>query len=295
MSGFSAEWLALRSAADDRARSTELEVRLADWWVRHVGTVRGSVPVCVDLASGTGANVRRLAPRLPGPQHWRLVDVDDSLLAHARRACEGLPARDGSTRDGGVASVETQELDLASASLMEELVGATLVTASALLDLVSAEWLERLADAVTGTRAAGLYALDYDGRRECTPADPLDARAHVAFDRHQRTAKSFGVALGPDAAARTADAFAARGYAVFRARSDWDLGAADATLQRELLRGWAHAAIAIEPESSDDLQRWLDRRLAHVASGASRLRVGHEDLLVLPRTQSRDSPALPPT
>jgi hypothetical protein len=291
MSGFSADWLALRSAADDRARSTELEARLADWWVRHVDTVRGSVPVCVDLASGTGANVRRLAPRLRGPQHWRLVDVDDSLLAHARRACAELPSRDGSTRvgstrDDGVAAVETRQLDLASASLTEELVGATLVTASALLDLVSAEWLERLADAVTGTRAAGLFALDYDGRRECRPADPLDARAHVAFDRHQRTAKSFGVALGPDAAARAADAFAARGYAVFRARSDWALGAADATLQRELLRGWAHAAIAIEPESSDDLQRWLDRRLAHVASGASRLRVGHEDLLVLPRSQS---------
>jgi hypothetical protein len=279
MSGFSAAWLALRSAADDRARSIELEVRLADWFARRVSTAPGRAAVCVDLASGTGANVRRLAPRLPGPQHWRLVDADGALLAHARPSL--APLRDG---DDAIATAETRQLDLASASLVAVLADATLVTASALLDLVSAAWLEQLADAVAATRAAGLYALDYDGRRECMPADPLDARTHAAFDRHQRTAKSFGVALGPDAAARAADAFAARGYDVYRARSDWDLGVADATLQRELLRGWAQAAIAMEPESGDELQRWLDRRLEHVASGTSRLRVGHEDLLVLPPT-----------
>jgi hypothetical protein len=285
MSGFSAAWLALRSAADDRARSAELEGRLADWFVRHAGSAGGRPRVCVDLASGTGANVRRLAPRLPGPQHWRCVDVDEALLADARSALAELRTRDD------VATVETRQRDLVSVSLADELAGATLVTASALLDLVSADWLERLADAVTGARAAGSFTLDYDGRRECAPADPLDARVHAAFDRHQRTAKSFGVALGPDAAARAAAAFAARGYEVHRARSDWNLGPADAALQRELLRGWAHAASAIEPESGDELQRWLDRRLAHVASGASRLRVGHEDLLVLPL---RDSVLLPP-
>jgi hypothetical protein len=74
---------------------------------------------------------------------------------------------------------------------------------------------------------------------------------------------------------------------VYRARSDWDLGAADSALQRELLHGWATAAIAMEPKSGDELRRWLDRRLGHVASGASRLRVGHEDLLVLPPAGSR--------
>jgi hypothetical protein len=286
MSGFSAAWLALRSAADERARSAELEMRLSNWFVRHVGTEYGRPRVCVDLASGTGANVRRLAPRLPGPQHWRCVDVDETLLAHARSTLAELR-----TRGDAVATVETRQLDLASVSLGDELAGATLVTASALLDLVSADWLERLADAVTGARAAGLFALDYDGRRECTPPDPLDARTHAAFDRHQRTAKSFGIALGPDAAARAAEAFAARGYEVHRARSDWTLGPADAALQLELLRGWAHAAIAFEPESGDELRRWLDRRVAHVASGASRLRVGHEDLLVLPL---RDSQVPPP-
>jgi SAM-dependent methyltransferase len=277
MSGFSATWLALRAGADDRARSVELEARLATWLRRRPEFARGEPLVCVDLACGTGANVRRLAPRLPGPQHWRLVDADAALLAHARTACAELRAADGAP-----VNIELRHLDLADAPLTAAASGAALVTASALLDLVSAAWLGRLADAVTAAGAAGLYALDYDGRRECTPADRLDARAHAAFDRHQRTAKSFGVALGPEAAARAAEAFASRGYEVRRARSDWRLDAADADLQRELLRGWADAAIAIEPDGGADFLGWLERRVAHVASGASRLSVGHEDLLALP-------------
>jgi hypothetical protein len=66
-------------------------------------------------------------------------------------------------------------------------------------------------------------------------------------------------------------------------RSDWLLAPADAELQEQLLRGWWEAAVAAEPESRSEYRGWLERRLAHVASGASHLRVGHEDLLVLPR------------
>lgn len=275
--GFSAEWLALRSDADDRARSVELERRLADWLRSRLAAAPGEPLVCVDLASGTGANVRRLAPRLPGPQRWRALDADDALLAHVRPACAALR-----NADGRATMVEVRRLDLAVAPLTDEFRGAALVTAAALLDLVSGAWLDSLAGAVCTAGAAGLYALDYDGRRECTPVDPFDARAHAAFERHQRTAKGFGPALGGDAVAHAAQAFAACGYAVHRARSDWVLGPSDAALQRALLQGWAEAAIAIEPDAGRAVEGWLERRLAHVATGASRLRVGHEDLLVLP-------------
>jgi hypothetical protein len=277
VSGFSAAWLALRSAADDRARSAALEQRLAGWLRARLASAPGGPLTCVDLACGAGANLRRLAPRLPGPQRWRAVDADEALLAHVGPACVAL--RDA---DGGATTVELRQRDLASAPLAAELGGAALVTGSALLDLVSGPWLDALADAARDAGAAGLFALDYDGRRECSPADPCDARAHAAFERHQRTAKGFGPALGGDAVVGAARAFAARGYAVHRARSDWVLGPSDAALQRELLRGWADAAIAIEPGARDELLAWLQRRLAHVASGASRLRVGHEDLLALP-------------
>ncbi len=277
MSGFSATWLALRSGADDRARSVALEQRLAPWLRARLAAAPGTPLVCVDLACGTGANLRRLAPRLPGPQRWRAVDADESLLAHVARAAATL--RDG---DGDGTTIEVRRRDLAAVPLATEVDGAALVTASALLDLVSGAWLDALADALRDANAAGLFALDYDGRRECEPADAFDARAHAAFERHQRTEKGFGPALGGDAVVRAAQAFAARGYDVYRARSDWLLGPSDAALQRELLQGWAEAAGESEPDARDEVDAWLERRLAHVACGASRLRVGHEDLLVLP-------------
>ena len=84
-----------------------------------------------------------------------------------------------------------------------------------------------------------LLALDYDGRRECVPGEAGDAPALAAFNLHQRRDKGFGPALGPRAAEVAAAAFAARGFRVQRAPSDWWLGPEEAALQDALLRGWA--------------------------------------------------------
>jgi hypothetical protein len=231
----------------------------------------------VDLACGAGANLRRLAPRLPGPQRWRLVDADAALLAEAERRWAGLHAADGATVE-----VDFVQADLAAVDLDACCAGVALVTASALLDLVSAAWLDRLAAAIARGRLVALFALDYDGRRACEPEDPDDALAHAAFDAHQRRDKGFGPALGPQAAAYAARALAAQGFGVERARSDWRLGPGEAPLQAELLRGWARAAQEAAPESRETLEAWLGRRLAQLDCGRSRLTVGHEDLLAAP-------------
>ena len=81
MSSFSAEWLALREPVDAASRNLELTTRLLNWRQRF-----NTLPV-LDLASGTGANFRFLAPRLGGGQHWRLIDHDSKLLAQS----PGLP------------------------------------------------------------------------------------------------------------------------------------------------------------------------------------------------------------
>jgi SAM-dependent methyltransferase len=272
VSGFDAAWLALREPADAAARSAALEDALARALERRGGTL----PI-VDLACGTGANLRHLAPRLPGPQRWRLVDADEALLAEARRRCTGLH-----DRDGVPVEITFVQADLATADLAACCAGAALVTASALLDLVSAAWIDRLAAAIARGRPAALFALDYDGRRECLPADPDDAPAHAAFDAHQRRDKGFGPALGPQAAAHAARVLAARGLRVERARSDWRLGAGEAALQGELLRGWTQAAVESAPASRADFEAWLARRLAQRDAGCLQVTVGHEDLLALP-------------
>ena len=79
MSTFSAEWLSLRECADERARNKDVANAFFAWFMQ-----RPSVSV-VDLGSGTGANLRAVAPLLPNRQSWTLIDNDAALLATARR------------------------------------------------------------------------------------------------------------------------------------------------------------------------------------------------------------------
>jgi hypothetical protein len=257
VSGFSAQWLALREPADDAAR--------ADGVTRHVvNALAGLAPVrIVDLGSGTGSNVRYLRSRFATETQWLLVDNDPALLDVATRAVPiAIEAR----------SHDLRHLD---ASLFA---GRDLVTASALLDLVSDRWLLALAERCRAARAHVLFALNYDGRLHCTPAEPDDELIRDAVNRHQRGDKGFGPALGPAAGARAEAVFRAAGYHVLRARSDWDLGAAHAELQRQLIAGWAVAATAVAPDAATRIDDWRLRRLAYVARGVSRLIVGHDDV-----------------
>ena len=76
-----------------------------------------------------------------------------------------------------------------------------LVTTSALLDLVSAEWLERLVVETAARRLPVYAALSYDGKIALSPQDPFDSDIVAAVNRHQHGDKGFGPALGPEAAA----------------------------------------------------------------------------------------------
>ena len=73
---------------------------------------------------------------------------------------------------------------------------------------------------------------------------------------------------------------AALGYQVQTARSDWQLGPADAALVRELITGIARA-VAVEYDLDPGaLHEWKTFRLAHADSGTCL--VGHLDLLATP-------------
>jgi len=260
MSGFSADWLALREPADAVARNRELTARLIDWRQQY-----GTLSV-LDLGSGTGANYRFLAPRLGGDQHWRLVDHDPALLAEINRRCDS-PG-------------ETACLDLAGSWQTLEVAQVDLVTASALLDLVSLDWLERLARYSQAWRAAMFMVLSYDGTIHWQPALAGDDRVRDAVNHHQRTDKGFGPALGPDAAPMLAALLAKQGYDVALRPGPWRLGPEHAALQTALLIGWAAAVqeIAVEPVDQNQLAVWVDQRQRLIEQGDSRLTVGHWDL-----------------
>jgi SAM-dependent methyltransferase len=265
MSGFSADWLTLREPYDLRARNPAVLDAVA-------ASLKPLSPVrVVDLACGTGSTLRALSPHLPKRQSWKLIDNDPDLLAHAT----ATPLAEN-------VSVTAVRLDL-SRDLEAALDGAAdLVAMSALLDLVSRPWLDRLAVAVTA-RAIPLYAaLSYDGRTGFTPSDPFDAAIATAVNAHQRTDKGFGPALGPAGAAFAIARFEAKGYSVVHGASDWTMGPDDRDMQTEILGGWASAAQEMGALQNDDITAWLARRRAAIAGGRSSLYVGHVDFLAIP-------------
>ena len=258
---FSAQWLALREPYDMRARNVAVLDALAAAF-----RDRESIAI-VDLACGAGASLRALAPRLPPRQSWRLVDNDLGLLA--RTPALATPPR---------LTVQARAIDLAR-DLELALDGPLdLITCSALLDLVSPPWLERLA-VEAAARSLPLYAaLTYDGRATLEPSHAFDAEMVAAVNRHQRRDKGFGPALGPQAAAAAIARLEAIGYAVVQGRSDWMLGADDGVIKDAILAGWAGAARELGDVPLGEIVAWLTCRREQLA----RLQVGHVDFFAVP-------------
>jgi len=264
MSGFSAEWLKLREPYDLRARNAAV--------LDAVFNLLAGQPsvTLVDLACGTGSTFRALSPRISARQTWRLVDNDLSLLARVS------PSSPPGINVTAVPVDLNRDLEAAFDT------AADLITTSALLDLVSGDWLNRLAIAAAARRWPVYAALSYDGRAELAPADPTDRRIVDAVNRHQRTDKGFGPALGPSAAQTAIEAFGRVGYAVSHGLADWEFGPTDREIQTEVLSGWAGAAREIGDPPPREIVDWLERRRGLIAAGHSSLRVGHVDLLACP-------------
>ena len=287
MSGFQTDWLELREAADRNARSAYLCTQLA------AALTPGRERRVVDLGSGTGANLRYLAPRLGGDQHWLLVDHDQALLDYAQHATKAWADTRGLTvsADDRECLVSGDRFSLGlrwrkadiSASLDRLITpDVDLVTASALLDLVSTEWIGRLVQHCRAARCALMLALSYDGRMTWQPALDADEAIRGLFNRHQRTDKGFGRAVGPDGAAEATRQLSGAAFEVLSDRSDWRLTGADARLQQALLSGCAQAATAMHQDLADRIDEWLTQRRALITHPEGAVTVGHVDLLGLP-------------
>ncbi|VTU34843.1 hypothetical protein H6CHR_04296 [Variovorax sp. PBL-H6] len=288
MTGFSADWLALREPFDLAARAESaatLDLRGMAGRMRH-----DARPLDVlDLACGTGANLRALAPSLGGAQRWLLVDHDPRLLAalpgafaawaHAQDLI--LRTDDQRLHVEGLdwnAEVRWQRADLASALDAVPFAGAQLVTAAALLDLVSASWLDALFDRVCKANAAAFFALSVDGRVSWDPVVEEDEAVDRLFAAHQRRDKGFGAALGGKAPAAAAARLAAEGCRVTLSDSDWRIE--EMRMLQAMIDGVGSAALEQAPSAHALVQAWQVKRRA--LAPRSCLRVGHTDLLMLP-------------
>jgi hypothetical protein len=261
-------WLELREPADAAARATDLVDELR----------RGLPPRIVihDLGCGTGSMGRWLAPRLPAPQHWVMYERDADLLA---RVPAHMP---DAAADGSVITVETRRRDITRLD-HGELAGASLITASALLDMLSADEIARIVATCVGAGCPALLTLSVIGRVELTPPDPLDEPIATAFNAHQRRSVDGRRLLGPNAADAAADMFVRLGADVLVRPSAWRLDAAHAALTAEWLTGWVGAACEQRAELRTAARAYLRRRRAAAIGGNLRVSVHHHDLLARPR------------
>ena len=278
---FDADWLALREPFDAAARS----LSLAETLIAHLP----ARPRLLDLGCGTGSLFRWLAPMIAGPQVWFLADQDPALLdaAYARSA-EWAEARGWTVTfpqramlvhaPGGAWRIEALAVDLADPESLP-LEDADAVLCSALLDLVSAEWVESLA-ALLDTPF--LACMSVDGRDRFLPAHRADPILRAAFRRDQLRDKGLGRALGPAAPARMLAALAENGFRTRSAPSDWRIPATALAMLRETIAGRAEAARSASPARTGAIDLWAASRLRQALAMRLAIRIGHRDILALP-------------
>lgn len=281
---FSGQWLETREPADHAARSEALTDTLAQWLMTRYdqrSLHEGSAPPLqlVDIGTGRGSNPAYLVPRVPVPQQWTLVEPDLGLLQAATRRVEALDA-----------PASPLDLELSADNLESVLpADADLITASALIDLVSESWLAAFAAAIARRRAAVLVVLSYSGQFDLAPPHPSDALVQNLVNQHQHGDKGSGSALGPEATGALAQHLKVDGYQVRTTESPWCLGGdgKDAALIDMLMAGWAKAAVEQDGQAIGAVNRWLSDRRGQLTRNELMVTVGHLDLLALPEDERR--------
>jgi hypothetical protein len=274
-SEFASDWLAAREAADHRARSRELTEELNQWLLLHYDSLPPEIhcPVqIVDIGTGRGSNALFLVPFLQVPQTWLALDQDAALLREARQRVDILDV-----------PFETTTVQLSPENMEQHLPAeVSLITASALIDLVSEPWLKTLSQAAAHRKSAMLIVLSYAGHFEVSPGHPDDELLRNLVNQHQHGDKGTGTALGPEAPIVLRDLLTQEGYRVKLAESPWTLSSGDQALVGMLMQGWTDAAIEQSPTDRDRLNRWLDTRNRQLSEGKLTVVVRHLDLLALP-------------
>ncbi|MFC0582459.1 methyltransferase domain-containing protein [Micrococcoides hystricis] len=263
------DWLTLRQKPDARARErardliTTLNEHFAD----------STEITILDLGAGSGANMLWLSQHLPTPQRWRLIDRDAELLEAAQHV-QAPPH---------VLGVEA-ELRSLDELTVDEVSEADLVTASAVLDVLSFAQLDGLADLLSHAQVPALFSLNVTGKVEFSPDEPLDHELTEAFNEHQHRS---GLA-GPQAATYLAEKLEAAGLRVLTADTDWLEGTnsrehqSDEAFVDRYLTERVAAALEQRPDLAEDAAAWLRQRQTQLSQGTLTVRVGHHDILVLP-------------
>jgi len=265
----SGDWLDLREPADAAARSLELALIAAE--------LLPEGPIVVhDLGSGTGSMMRWLAPVLPGPQTWFLHDWNADLTEQA------INQPRPSDRDTARISVCGRTGNLADLS-PDDVAGGSLVTASALLDVLTSHELRTIVAACVAAHTPALLSLSVTGGVRLSPRNALDAAVGNAFNAHQMRHARGRRQLGPHAASIAGRLFAEAGWQAHQSSTPWRLDHRQPGLLGEWFSGWVDAAVEQEPQLREEADRFRQARVAQIELGELTAHVDHVDLLAWPR------------
>ena len=249
----SGDWLALREPEDAVARSLDL--------ARAAAALLTEGPVVVhDLGSGTGSMMRWLAPLLPGPQSWFLHDWSTILTGQA--ITQARP----SDRDNTEISVFGRTVNLVDLST-EDLAGSSLVTASALLDVLTSPEIHTIVGACIAAKAPVLFSLSVTGGVHFDPPDERDAAFENAFNAHQLRDANGRRQLGRYGAPIASGLFAEAGWQVRKTTTQWRLDHHQSGLLGEWFCGWVDAAVEQDPQLGTEADRYRRDRLAQIELG----------------------------
>ena len=288
MSGFSAEWLALREPVDHRSRNLALQAQVIQF-LGQIKAIDSSSIHITDLGSGTGSNLRALAPYLGFKQSWTLVDYDTDLLRSARASliawadsvvsankrkstltASGLIQPLTITKNSNTIAIEFRCTDLVHdyRAILDK--PADLITAAAFFDLVAEPWLAQFCAALSQP----LYTvLTYDGIEKWSPSEAIDADVLRVFHAHQSTDKGFGAAVGPTGGERLQSLLQTQGFTTVCAPSPWVMDQHDRALIEQLAIGSARAVREISALPNALVNQWEQTR-----RNAMQCEIGHVDL-----------------
>ena len=219
--------------------------------------------------------MRWLAPVLPGPQTWVLHDWNANLVERAANRVVPLDRErrpvSVRARNGELAHLDPDDLD-----------GASLVTASALLDVLTSEEIRAVARACVGVGCPVLLSLSVTGEVRLEPRDPRDDGFEAAFNAHQQRRVGGRRLVGPSGVALMRRLFLDAGWNVRPAATFWRLGDHDPRLLSQWFDGWFDAALEERADLRVDGAGYRALRTAQLRRGALSAVVVHTDLLAWP-------------